>query len=173
MLETVRSARRAIAVSGFWSAVYSEHAATLVTFLTKLTGDREVATELMQETFVRAIGAGGEQDLASARAWVFRIAGNLARDYLRRRALLRFIPFSGRETDPAGVDDHEAGLVHRALRQLPAKLSTTLLLHYDAGFSRSEIAAIEGVTEEAVKSRLARGRDAFAQAFKRIGGELR
>jgi RNA polymerase sigma-70 factor (ECF subfamily) len=172
MLETVNSTQRLGTVSGHWSALYAEHASALVNFLTKLTGDREVALELMQETFVRAIGAG-EGDLRSPRAWLFRIAGNLARDHHRRRQVLRFVPFSGREPDPAALGDHEAELVHRALRQLPATLSTTLLLHYDEGFSRREIADMDGVTEEAVKSRLARGRDAFARAFTRIGGDLR
>jgi len=172
-LNTVESAGRLGAVSEYWSAQYSEHAAALVRFLTKLIGDPEAATELMQETFVRAIRAGGERDLRSSRAWLFRIASNLARDHHRRRQVLRFVPFSGREPDPVALGDHEAELIHRALQQLPATLRTTLLLRYDAGFSRREIADLEGVTEEAVKSRLARGRGAFARAFERVGGDLR
>lgn len=163
--------RHAIPVSSYWAALYSEHATALTVFLRKLTGDPEVASELMQETFVRAIRSGGESDLRSARAWLFRIAGNLARDHHRRRRLLRFVPFTGREPDPARIDP-DADLVHRALRQLPGTLATTLLLHYDAGFSRKEIAGMDGVTEDAVKARLARGRDAFAQAYERLGGDL-
>lgn len=171
-METAEVGRRVAAVNTDWSALYSEHAAALASFLTKLTGDREVASELMQETFVRAIRSGSEMELRSARAWLFRIAANLARDHHRRRKLLRFVPFSGREPDPRVMGDPEIGLLHRALQQLPAKLSTTLLLHYDAGFSRREIADMEGVTEDAVKSRLARGREAFARAFERLGGDL-
>lgn len=159
-------------MSAYWSALYAEHAPALASFLRKLTGDPEVASELVQETFVRGIRSGREADLRSARAWLFRIAGNLARDHQRRRRILRFVPFSGRETDPTDIDP-DADLVHRALRRLPRTLSTTLLLHYDAGFSRKEIAAMEGVTEDAVKARLARGRDAFASAFERVGGDLR
>jgi len=171
-LETAEIGRRVATVSTYWSALYSEHAAALTNFLTKLTGDREVASELMQETFVRAIRSGGDMELRSARAWLFRVAANLARDHHRRRQLLRFVPFSGREADPRVIGDPEMGLLHRALRQLPATLSSTLLLHYDAGFSRKEIADMDGVTEEAVKSRLARGREAFARAYERLGGDL-
>lgn len=152
--------------------MYTEHAGALVSFLTKLTGDPEVASELMQEAFVRAIRAGGEADLRSVRAWLFRIARNLARDHHRRRRLLNFVPFSGRERSSQVTGDEDAELVHRALRSLSATLSTTLLLHYDAGFSREEIAEMDGVTEDAVKSRLARGRDAFARAYERLGGVL-
>lgn len=155
-----------------WAELYSEHGPSLLNFLTKLCGDREVASELMQETFVRAIRSGGKVEVRSASAWLFRIAANLARDHHRRRRLLRFVPFSGREASPFRMNDPEAELVHRALRELPATISTTLLLHYDAGFSRKEIAAMDGVTEEAIKSRLARGRAAFARAYVRRGGDL-
>lgn len=96
---------------------------------------------------MRAIRSGGETELRSGRAWLFRVGGNLARDHHHCRQLLRFVPFSGREPDPRGIGDHDADLVHRALRQLPATLPTTLLLHYDAGFSRKEIADMDGVTE--------------------------
>lgn len=160
-------------MSADWSALYSAHAPDIASFLLKLTGDREVASDLMQETFVRAIRSGADlRELHSPRAWLFRIAANLAHDHRRRRALLRFVPFSGREIGATGVGDPEGDLVHRALRALPVAQATTLLLHYEAGFSRKEIAQMEGVSEEAVKSRLARGRDAFARQFERMGGRL-
>lgn len=162
----------ALPVSAYWSALYTEHAAALASFLRKLTGDPEVASELVQETFVRAIRSGRDTDLLSGRAWLFRIAGNLARDHHRRRRILRFVSLSGREPDPKDIDP-DADLVHRALMRLPATLSTTLLLHYDAGFSRREIADMGGVTEDAVKARLARGRQAFAKAFEQLGGDMR
>lgn len=158
-------------MSSDWSALYSEHAVGLASFLRKLTGDPEVASELVQETFVRAIRSGDATELHSARARLFRVARNLARDHARRQRLVQFVPFSGREVNPARTDP-DADLVHRALRQLPSTLSTTLLLHYDAGFARREIAEMDGVTEDAVKARLARGRQAFARAFAEIGGEL-
>lgn len=154
-----------------WNALYAEQAGALFGLLVKHTGDREVATELMQETFVRAIRAGAPDDEMSTRPWLFRIAVNLARDHHRRQKLLRFIPFTGHERAP-DLGDPEIELVHRALRALSPKLATTLLLHYDSGFSRDEIAAMQGIGDEAVKSRLARGRVAFARAFTRLGGRL-
>lgn len=154
-----------------WKALYAEHASALFGLLVKHTGDREVAVELMQETFVRAIRAGAPEDEMGARPWLFRIAVNLARDHHRRQKLLRFIPFSGHERAP-DLGDSEIELVHRTLRALSPTLATTLLLHYDSGFSRHEIAEMQGIGEEAVKSRLARGRVAFARAFTRLGGRL-
>lgn len=164
-LERPELARSVPTVSVSWSALYSEHAGGLVSFLRKITGNPEVAEDLVQETFVRAMRSGAPTDLRSTRAWLFRIAANLANDYHRRRRLVRFVPFSGREVVPADVD-YDADAVHQALRRLPATLSMTLLLHYDAGFSRKEIAEMEGVSEDAIKARLARGREAFARAFE-------
>lgn len=157
--------------SAAWATAYEQHAPALARLLTKLVGDREVAIDLMQEAFTRAVRARHDpRDLRSSRAWLFRVAANLGRDHRRRRALLRFVPFSGREVDPAAMPDPDTALVHYALRALPVAQATTLLLHYDAGFTRKEIAEMDGISEEAVKSRLARGRDAFIREFKRLGG---
>ena len=154
-----------------WEAIYAEHGVALFGLLLKHTGDREVASDLTQETFVRAIRAGAPEDEIGIRAWLFRIGINLSRDHHRRRRVLRFIPFSGYERAP-DLGDPDIELMHRALRSLSAKLATTILLHYESGFSRQEIAAMDGITEEAVKSRLARGRVAFAREFTRLGGTL-
>jgi RNA polymerase sigma-70 factor, ECF subfamily len=166
-------ARRWSAVSDDWSALYSSHARDIASFLLKLTGDREEASDLMQETFVRAMRSNTNAgELHSARAWLYRIAANLAHDHHRRTAVLRFVRFSGREEGASGISDPQVELVRRALRTLPFARATALLLHYDAGFARKEIAELEGISEEAVKSRLARGRDAFARAFERLGGRM-
>src|SRR5687768_9366461 len=113
-LRTLEIEQRVTARETNWSAAYAAHASELVNFLTKFTGDREVAAELMQETFVRAIRGGGHREIRSVRAWLFRVAGNLARDHHRRRALLRFVPFSGREPDPTAMSDPDLVLVHQA-----------------------------------------------------------
>lgn len=170
-MEALEDLGRANVVGAEWSALYAEHAPAIARFLAKLTGDREMAAELTQETFVRAMRARPDSaELRSARAWLFRIATNLAHDHRRRRALVRFTPFSGREPGPSGIPDPDTELVHRALRRLPEAQAAALLLHYDAGFSRLEIAQMAGITEEAVKSRLLRGRERFVREFARLGG---
>lgn len=153
-----------------WERLYAEHAEGLLRYLVKLTGDREVASELMQETFVRGLRSVDDDRVASMRAWLFRVATNLARDHHRRVRLLRFVPFSGREVADANRMDVDTELVHQALRAIPFAQSAALLLHYEGGFTRSEIARLSGVTEEAVKSRLARGRDAFLRRYEALGG---
>lgn len=158
-------------MSPSWECLYAENAEGLLRYLIKLTGDREVASELMQETFVRGIRGADTERITSMRAWLFRVATNLAHDHRRRARLLRFVRFTGREEASTRLDDPDGELVHQALRALPFGQSSALLLHYEGGFTRAEIAALAGVTEEAVKSRLARGRDAFLRRYAALGGQ--
>lgn len=157
------------AVAADWRQLYEEDATVLLRYLAKLTGDREVASELMQETFVRAMRSDPRfDDARAAHAWLFRTATNLARNELRRRRIFAFVPFSGAEHAPRASFDVEAEQVSAALRSLPFDQATTLLLHYHSGFHRDEIAALHGVSEETVKSRLARGRANFIAAYRRL-----
>lgn len=154
-------------VSLDWVRLYEAHASRLQRYLAKLTGEREAATELMQDTFLRAMRAD-VHDPAAVRAFLFRTATNLALTRARRRRLLAFLPFSGREVAPRGAFDEEAAQVRRALASIPADQAAALLLHYQSGFTRAEIAEMQGIGEEAVKSRIARGRKAFIAAYRRL-----
>ena len=131
----------------------------------KLTGDREVGRELMQETFLHAIRAGLD-GVESRRAWLFRIATNLARDRHRTEQRRRTGPFIGNETDERPVFDPDLDLVHRALSALAFKDATSLLFHYDVGLPTREVAELAGIGEEAMKSRLRRARRRFMDAYR-------
>lgn len=152
-----------------WEHLYHAHASELLRYLVKLTRDMEKASELMQETFLRGMRERPVfEHPASARAWLFRVGTNLARNDLRRASVLRFVPFSGRELGETGAFDSDAEQVRTALRSIPFEQATTLLLHYQSGFDRSDIAAMHGISEETVKSRLARGRKNFMAAYRRL-----
>ncbi len=157
------------AVSVDWSALYEEHAGEIAGYLAKLVGDRDAARELLQETFVRAIRQERSlRDPGAVRAWLYRTATNLAHNHRRRLAIVRFVELTGRERGAGEAFDAEAEQVQRALRSVGAETAATLLLFYAHGFSRAEIAAMRGVGEEAVKSRLARGRRDFMAAYRRL-----
>lgn len=152
-----------------WQELYELYAEDIVRFVTKLLGDRERAAELAHDVFIRAIGAESDvRDRRRVQGWLFAIAANTARNELRRRRLLRFLPFSGHERGAPEAFDPVADQIHRALRSIPADQAVALVLHYQQGFARREIAEMTGVTEEAVKSRLARGRANFRAAYARL-----
>lgn len=162
------------AVTADWQRLYEENSTALLRYLAKLAGDREVASDLMQETFVRSIRANPNfEDDVAARAFLFRTATNLARNEHRRRRALAFLPFSGREYAPDSGFDPTADQVRATLRSIPFDQAAALLLHYQAGFHRREIAEAHGVSEETVKSRLARGRKNFIAGYRRRERGLR
>jgi RNA polymerase sigma-70 factor, ECF subfamily len=154
-----------------WPELYDAHAAELAGYLWKVTGDREAATDLMQDTFIAGMrDEAALREPVKARAWLFRIATRLATKRLRRARLMAFVPFAGNERSVEGAPDVEGLAVRDALRAISADQAAALVLHYAHGFTRAEIAELVGRSEETVKSRIARGRRAFLAAYDHQGG---
>jgi RNA polymerase sigma-70 factor (ECF subfamily) len=152
-----------------WEALYERHAEELARFMTKLLGDRERAADVVHDTFVRAIRSADQlRDERAVRPWLFKIAANLAQNERHRRKLIAFLPFRGHERGATDAFDTDAAQIHQALRSIPTDQAIALVLHYQSGFSRVEVAALTGVSEEGVKSRLARGRVNFIAAYRRL-----
>jgi len=81
-----------------WDWIYQRHAPEIQRYLRRLLRTDDEAAEITQETFARAVGASRQPDtLEGMQPWLFRIATNLALSRLRRRRLVSWIPFSGRE----------------------------------------------------------------------------
>jgi RNA polymerase sigma-70 factor (ECF subfamily) len=114
----------------------------------------------------------------SLKAWLYKIASNNALQHHRRRKILSFVPFlnspeadipepgSGPEWIDAKVD------VQRALLGVPADQRTALVLHYVEGLKYREIADVLSTSEEAIRKRVARGSEAFRNAYlPKAGGD--
>jgi RNA polymerase sigma-70 factor (ECF subfamily) len=149
-------------------------------FLERMTGSREEAQDLAQETFMKVIrGARAYEPSGRFRSWLFRIAGNLAWSSLRRRRILEWIPFVPGRHDPAAGDDAERSLeldeTRRAVRSALAKLpprqrQATILRVYDEQSYR-EIAEIMDTTVPAVESLLQRAMFALRGHLAHAEGE--
>jgi RNA polymerase sigma-70 factor (ECF subfamily) len=150
-----------------WEELYELHASGLIRFLAQLTGDPELAADLLQETFLSGIRDAHQlRDPGSVRAWLYSIATHLAAGQIRRAKLRRLL--TGRlHVIPTSTIDETSASVRRALQAIPTEQAVTLVLHYDHGFSRRELAAMLEISEEGVKSRLARGRSRFLAAYRR------
>ncbi len=91
------------------------------------------------------------------KAWLLRVTANCCKDYLRfcRRHTYLDLELL-RECLPAQEHPHLQDLY-----ALPAKWKTVLMLHYFEGYSVKEIGGILGLSENAVKKRLQRAREAL------------
>ena len=145
-------------------------------YLAHLTGDRDVAPDLVQETFLRAYRAlSVAQPGLLIRPWLFRIATNLAYDHLRRRRRLAWVPLDKAEQQlgrDAVADLAEQQLVREALATLRPAERAVLLLCGLEGLSYAEAALVLSASAEAVRKRFTRAKARFRLAFTQLGGAV-
>lgn len=145
-------------------AFYERTSRGLWLFLTRITGDRQVADDLMQESYYRFYRAGAAHESESHRRnSLFRIATNLARDAHRRRGGVVSTPID--EAAGATVEHgmEERTDLARAFERLKPKQREMLWLAYANGSSHEEIAEVVGVAPGSVKGLLRRARMKLAE----------
>lgn len=138
-------------------------------YLNRLTGDADLAEDLAQEAFVRLLERELPED--DARAWIFAVATNLARDHARtRRRRHRLLEERQVRADSPAWPDHEVERAERieAVRRALAALSPRdrqMLLMREEGFSYREIAEAVGVLPGSVGTLIARALQRFGSAY--------
>lgn len=146
-------------------------------------GDRALAEDLAQETFVKAyLKLAGFDTSRRLSSWLFRIAHNTAIDALRRlRAPARQLEAPGSVNDPpldqapaaAAPDPVETAALGRALESALAELRpefrTAIVLRYEEGLSYEEIAHVLGVAEPTARSFVHRARKQLAERLTEVG----
>ncbi len=154
-------------------ALFERHHAEVYAYLRRMVGDGALAEDLVQETFLRAFAArAGLPRVQNPRAWLYRVATNLALNALKRRRRFAWLPWhAGAERQATERDPAEAlgaySAVEAALATLSPQLRAPLLLYACEGMSVAEVAEALGLSEGAVKMRLQRARRLFRQAYER------
>ncbi|HEX8696095.1 MAG TPA: sigma-70 family RNA polymerase sigma factor [Longimicrobium sp.] len=143
--------------------LFAEHHASLFRYLSRLTGDPDLAEDAAQEAFARLVERPPPAE--HARAWLFRVGTNAARmsarTGTRRRRLLEAAPGRAPVGDAPRAPDDAAELaelrdrVRRALGALPERDRVVLLMR-EEGFTHREIAAAVGTTTGSVGTMVAR-----------------
>ena len=152
--------------------LYAAHHQEIFTYLSRMLRNEELAADLTQETFVKAFRAYDTlADPARARAWLYQIAGRTALDELRRRRLVRFVPWSG-ESRGSGASAEETALrgrlsadMERALAAIPERQRQALLLAEVHEFTGVELADALGTSHVAARALLTRARESLRQAL--------
>ena len=152
--------------------LFEQYYQDLWAYLYRLVDDREWAADLVQEAYLRLFEARGRlQGVQNRRAWVYRIATNVAFDALKRRRRFTWLPWS--KLSPAQrsqADGAEAVLeqtaIAAALGQLSPRDRAPLLLYSYYGFSTAEVAEALGLSQSAVKTRLYRARERFRKVYQ-------
>ena len=138
----------------------------------RVLGREEEARDIVQETFLRAFrGIGNFRGQAKFSSWVYRIALNLCRDWIRRkkRSPIATLPEDVELEDLASdagptetVEDlvsrrELSELVEAAMARLPEEQRTAIILKEYHGMTFQEIADLQGCPLSTVKTRLYQG----------------
>ena len=144
--------------------LFAEHQQGVFRYLCRIVGRTETARDLTQEVFLRVTRSTvPAADAAGRRAWVFKIARNLALNHLRDRR-----PEAGHvelvdSVEPA-VQELGAA-IRQALGALADLDRDVFLLREDAGLSYDEIGAACDLSLEAVRARLKRARQQLRESL--------
>lgn len=132
-----------------FESVYREQSARMYQALVGYSGDREIAREAVAEAFARGLSSAAS--IRDPALWVWRVAFRVAGEELKHRG--RFSP-PGDAEQPAP----EPPELVEALARLSPRQRAALILHYYAGYSLDEIAAILGTKKGTIGVHLHRGR---------------
>jgi RNA polymerase sigma-70 factor (ECF subfamily) len=143
----------------------------LLRYLVYLAGNRELAEDLFQETWIRVLERGHQYDgRHEFSTWLYAVARNLTIDYLRKKSPVSLdglmddedhAPMEPADTRPAAwevVEQHQqAERINAALLSIPAEYRETVVLRFQEGMALGEIATVTRAPVGTVKSRLYRG----------------
>jgi RNA polymerase sigma-70 factor (ECF subfamily) len=154
-------------------------------FLIRFVGNRATAEELFQEVFLQVHLSADTFDIERRfKPWLFTIAANKARDFLRRNSRRQATPLSALGSDEDGqgyldlleidialpdeaADQNEVKqIVREVIEVMPEHLKEVLLMAYFHRFAYKEIARMLDIPLGTVKSRLHAAVACFAEGWK-------
>jgi RNA polymerase sigma-70 factor (ECF subfamily) len=160
----------------------------LLRYLVYLVGNRELAEDLFQETWIRVLERGHQYDgRHQFSTWLYAVARNLTIDYLRKKSPVSLdalmedknkdkdeahahAPLEPADTRPLAWEvvahQEQAERISAALVGIPAEYRETVVLRFHEGLTLEEIATVTGARLGTVKSRLYRGLNMLMSRLK-------
>ena len=145
--------------------LFREHNESLVSFLSLRLRSRQEAREVAQEAYVRLLQLERLDVSGFLRAYLFRVAGNLAIDRLRRRTtearaahedLFRELQVAAPEPERQVLEQERVNQVHRFLREVPEVPRRAFLMFRLEEKSQREIAAALDLSERMIRIHVSR-----------------
>ena len=149
-------------------AFYDRTAGPLWGYVSRISGDRQIADDLLQEAYYRLLKCGvAFENETHRRNYLYRIATNLVRDAKRcaRPLFDENVEIAGVAAAEGHASPEQRADVRRALGRLKPRERALLWLAYAQGSSHEEIAESLGVRKASIKILLFRARRRLAAAL--------
>ena len=160
--------------------LFLAHRRELHAYLTRKLGDADTAADLTQETFLRFaehVGGGSPTAITHERSYLYRMAHNLAVDYLRRKDREKAVAVS----DDGSIDipderpsperavgsRNELAVVRAAMLELPERTRQIFVLARIEGLTYREVAERLRISDSSVQKHLARATKHVMQRLRK------
>jgi len=156
----------------------------LMNFVYRFLGDRDVTTDIVQDTMIKFyLNKDSYQSIAKFSTWIYTIAGNLAKNELKRRKRRVILSISNDDPDDitlqiedknfvapdrAADNSIKGEMVQKALLKVKPIYRELVILRDIDNFSYEEIAEMTNLSLGTVKSRINRGRAHLQKLLKNI-----
>lgn len=158
--------------------LYRKYQRELYLYLYSLCKNREVAEDLMQETFLKAILALSDSH-TNMRAWLYTVARNLYFNYAKREKRKTAVDEAVELADANAerlletlIEKEQKRLLYRGLQHLDETKREVLAMQYFGGLSQKDISAILHLTPENVRVLAYRGKRELKQYLEENGYDI-
>lgn len=146
--------------------LYARYHEALRRFLRRMLHCEEAVAEVAQETYLRLVRFGPRRPLSDPRAYLFRVAANVARDRLARERtrhrvmgeepLLDSTPCTRPGVEAAALAGERLAILAEAVDELPPRCREVFLMSRLDGLSNGEIAQRLGISRNMVEKHVIR-----------------
>lgn len=149
------------------ATVYQQHQSELISYTARITDCRESAEEIIQESFIILFREMKQQHIEHPRAFLFRVAKNLAFDYLKhKKVTINYIqaqyPILESTIEVPSIeqvmaDKQDIDIMKQVIDELPPRCRDTFILNKMHEMSYGEVAQFTGISESGVEKHIMKG----------------
>lgn len=149
------------------AAFYQQHQNELIYYTTRITACRDTAEDIIQESFIILCREVKQQHIENPRAFLFRVAKNLAFDHLKHKKVTdnyaqAQYPVLESTIEAPSIEqimaDREAiELLQQVINELPPRCRDTFILNKIHEMSYGEVAQYTGISESGVEKHIMKG----------------
>lgn len=169
-----------------YEALVRRYKDPLTNFVFRFVGDKDAAVDIVQDTMIRFyLNKESYKSFAKFSTWIYTIAGNLAKNELKRRKRKRIVSISGDDEENGGIDIRDKAalpdavtdsgiknrIIEEALQKVKPVYREVVIMRDIQELSYEEITEITGLSLGTVKSRINRGRAQLQKMLKHIYNE--